>query len=99
MTPFTTKVASTTLLSAPLGRSSQQIQLLLIPFPKPSANSADKARAFDFCRQSLEANKDKFEFNVFSAFLAHHIPGSCNAALHQVTGFGTSLYIPPRCVF
>ena len=64
MTP-PTKVASTSLLSAPLGRSLQQIQLSLIPFPKPSANSANKARAFDFCKQSLEANKHKFEFNEF----------------------------------
>jgi hypothetical protein len=86
-----TKIAGTSLFSAPLGRSSQQIQLSLIPFPEPSANPADKARAFDFCKQSLESNKHKFEFNEFSAFLAHHIPGSCNAALQQVIGYGASL--------
>jgi hypothetical protein len=39
----------------------------------------------------LEANKHKFEFNGFSTFFAQHVPGSCNAALHQVTGFGASL--------
>ena len=90
MTPLT-KIAATSLLSAPLGRSSQQIQLPLIPFPEPSADPADKAQAFDFCKQSLETNKHKFKFNEFSAFFSHHIPGSCNAALHQVTGFGASL--------
>jgi hypothetical protein len=73
MTTPPTRVAATSLLSVPLGRSSQQIQLSLIPFPKASANPADKARAFDFCRQSLEANKHKFEFNEFTAFLALHI--------------------------
>lgn len=89
--PPSAKVAATSLLSAPLGRSSQQIQLSLIPFPDPSANPTDKGRAFDYCRQALESNKHKFEFNEFSAFLAQHIPGACNAALHQVSGFGDSL--------
>ena len=89
MTPA--KTATTSLFSAPLGRSSQQIQLSLIPFPEPSAGSADKARAFDFCKQALESNKHRFEFNEISAFLVLHIPGSCNAALHQVTTFGASL--------
>jgi hypothetical protein len=69
-----TKVAATSPLTAPLGRSSQQIQFLLIPFPEPLANPADKARAFDYCKHSLEANKHRFEFNKFSAFLIQHIP-------------------------
>jgi hypothetical protein len=86
-----TKIAVPSLLLASLGRSTQQIQLSLIPFPEPSADPAEKARAFNYCRQALETNKDKFEFNEFSAFLTQHIPGSCNAALHQVTGFGTAL--------
>jgi hypothetical protein len=90
MTP-TTKAAATSLLSVPHGHSSQQIQLLLIPFPSH----------FPTHRRTLPATKptpsiipsnllnftstSKFEFNKFSAYLAHHILlGSCNAAFTKV---------------
>lgn len=83
--------AASSLISAPLGRSTLQIQVSLIPYPASSAIPAEKARAFDYCKQTLDTNKDQFEYNELSAFITQQIPSSCNAALDQLTKFGTSL--------
>ena len=81
MTPFT----------ASLGRSSQQVELSLLPFPASSAPSIEQAQAFDFLINMVTSHRSQFEFNEIASFLVKTVPGSNNAALNQTMTFGRQL--------
>ena len=83
-TPFT-------MIDAPLGRSSRQIHISLLPFPDISEPNALKARAFDYCMDALTTHRDGFEFAELSSFITHHVPTSDGTALHQALDMGTAI--------
>ena len=79
------------MVEALLGRSSQQIQISLLPFPDISASSVLKAHAFDHCLDAINTHRSKFEFAELSSFIHGRIPNSDGTALQQAVELGNTI--------
>ena len=83
--------ATPKMTEALLGRSSQQIQISLLPFPAISSSPILKAQAFDYCMDAINMHRTKFEFEELSSFISRQIPNGDGTALHQATELGLML--------
>ena len=84
-------MGASTIIEAPLGRSSQQIQISLLSFPVVTAPPETKAQAFDFCMDTLSQHCTSFEFAELSSFITSHVPCSDRSAFNQAAQLGTEV--------
>ena len=82
---------ASTIIEAPLGRSSQQIQISLLSFPAVTAPPETKAQAFDFCMDTLSQHRTSFEFAELSSFITSHVPCSDGSAFNQAAQLSAEL--------
>ena len=79
-------------IDAMLGRSSQQIQVALLPFPDLNDLPVFKAQAFDHCMNVVNMHRTKFEFAELSSFINRQVPNGNGTALSQATELGNTLH-------
>ena len=82
---------ASTIIEAPRGCSSQQIQISLLSFPAVTASPETKAQAFDFCMDTLSQHRTSFEFAELSSFITSHVPCSEGSTFNQATQLGAEL--------
>ena len=87
----TVPTGASTIIEAPLGRSSQQIQISLLSFPAVTAPPETKAQAFDFCMDTLSQHRTSFEFAELSSFITSHVPCSDGSAFNQAAQLGAEM--------
>jgi hypothetical protein len=93
--PHTTNItkpsSSGMMISVPLGRSPNVVDVHLLPFPAISVRPALKAQAFDFCIDALEPFRAAYGFSELTTFLGNCTPGPCSAARSQALSYGSAL--------